>query len=88
MLYIYIHSNVCVVVCLCYHGPGPVGDLGVFRVQVDDLLDEWVVVVKALSEQNLTDDVGGAVMEQQLGVHGSTWRTNACLFIVPTMNVY
>ena len=81
--YQYIYPFLCV--CVCYHGPGPVGDLGVLRVQVDELLDERVVVVEALSEQDLTDDVGGSVVEQQLGVHGPTWRTHTPLFSVHTL---
>lgn len=51
---------------LTYHSPGSVGYLGILSEAPNNRFDERVIVLVASTKQNLTDNVGGRVMEHKL----------------------
>lgn len=63
----------CVVRRVTHQTPAPIDYFGCLMKKTDKKLHELIVVVKLLRKQNLADDVGGCVVEHQLGAHGLTW---------------
>lgn len=44
--------------------------------KADEKRHELIVIVELFGKENLADDVGGRVVEQQVRVHGFTWENN------------
>lgn len=66
-LHIYSKSGVT------HHTPASVDYFGRLVKKANKKRHELVLVVELLSKQNLADDVGGGIVEQQFGIHGLTW---------------
>lgn len=51
---------------LTYHSPRSVGYLGILSEALNYHLDERIIILIASTKQNLTDNVGGRIMEHKL----------------------
>lgn len=53
--------------------PAPIDYFGGLTKKANRKLHEFILIVKLLSKQNLADDVGGCIVEQQVRIHQLSW---------------
>lgn len=59
---------------MTHQTPAAIDYLGGLMKKGNRKLHELILIVKLLIKQNLADDVGGCIVEQQVRIHGLTWQ--------------
>lgn len=72
---------------MTHQTPAPIDYFGGLMKKPNKKLHELILIVKLLIKQNLADDIGGCIVEQQVGIHGLTWQKKGQNHIEAKKNV-
>lgn len=74
MLLLITHSLLQSPQSSTHYSPGSVQDLGGHVEKLNRKLQELILVLKVFAKQNLADDAGSGIVEEQMWIHGPTWQ--------------